>query len=65
MNKYLVVWEADYGVVQSVVETDKNPNGISEFEWVEMAAEAEEIELKDSQSYSLYLVIDYPEKFYI
>lgn len=65
MNKYLVVWEADYGVVQSVVETDKNPNGISEFEWVEMAAETEEIELKDSQSYSLYLVIDYPEKFYV
>ena len=65
MLKYFVVWETDCGVVQSVVETDKNPNGISEFEWVEMAAEAEEIELKDSQSYSLYLVIDYPEKFYI
>lgn len=65
MFKYLVVWEADYGVIQSVVETDKDPNGISEFDWVRMAAETEEIELKDSQSYTLFLVIDYPEKFYV
>lgn len=65
MFKYLVVWKTDYGVVQSVVETDKNPSAITEFDWVRMAAEAEEIELKDSQSYDLFLVINYPEKFYI
>lgn len=65
MNTYLVVWESDFGVVQSVVKTDKNPSHVAEFEWVEMAAESEEIELGDSQGYNLYLVIDYPKTFYV
>lgn len=65
MLKYLVMWESYCGIIQSVVETDKNPDAISEWDWVRMAAETEEIEIKDSQSYTLLLVIDYPEKFYV
>lgn len=62
MKKYLVVWECDLGVLQSAVKTDKDPHDIWELEWLEMAAEAEEIE--PSNHYTLYLVIDYPEKYY-
>lgn len=65
MNKYLVVWEAYCGIFQSVVETDKNPDAISMWDWAKMAAETEEIEIKDSQIYSLFLVIDYPNKIYV
>lgn len=68
MKKYLVVWSGDDGViVQSLVEIEieHDPKAISQLEWVKLAALSEDSALEDYNTFDLFLVIDYPETFYI
>lgn len=65
MKKYLVVWQCNMGVLQSLVETDKDPYNTWDLDWLEMAMKKEQLGMKDVGSLNIYLVIDFPEKFYV
>lgn len=65
MKKYLVVWQCNMGVLQTLVETYKNPYNTWDLDWLEMAMKEEQLETEDVGSWDIHLVIDYPEKFYV
>jgi len=66
MKKYLVVWSGDDGVIiQSLVETDREPGPIPPSEWVKLAALSEDHVIEDGDTWDVFLVIDFPAGFYI
>jgi len=69
LRRYLVVWRDDNGVIQSEVETVRDPSRVTDEEWVARAAGAEgytipEVEGLLGSGYDLYLVIPFPDTFY-
>lgn len=64
-NTYLVVWQVDGPVIQSKVTTHLDPETISEKMWMQLAALTEEYDPDEIKSWDLYLVIHYPERFYV
>lgn len=75
MRKYVIIWRdyADFGsceIFQSVVSTDRDPVNMTVDDWVRLAASSEGWRAKDineliEDGYGLYLVCDYPDKFYV
>jgi hypothetical protein len=69
MNKYLVVWKDNYGVIQSEVSTD-HPTLLTPEQWVILAAKSEGYSQEDvdtliEDGYGLFLVCSMPTQFYV
>ena len=65
MAKYFVIWAGGDGVIiQSEVETHADPHTLDPEDWMMLAAEAEDTEVDEDDSFDLFCVIDYPTTFY-
>ena len=62
---FLVVWQWDGPVIQSKVSTYLDPDTLDNKRWVYLAALTEGCDPEEIGSWDVFLVIPYPEKFYV
>ena len=63
---YLVVWQMDGPVIQSevILSDNESPENMTNDDWIIAAMRAEDDD-SGMRSYSLFMVIDFPSKFYV